>query len=70
MTHNTTARLIDNGMNYAIQCRDVTSGQVGDFLFDEDHYVATGEFKAIGPVFPDLASFYRWDNENGHKRRP
>lgn len=55
-------------MNYTVQCKDVTTGQTGCFLFDVPHWQATGEFKAVGPVFFDLSSFYAWDNSNGHKR--
>lgn len=44
--------------NYTVQCRDVVSGVTGCFFFDTDHWQRTGEFKAIGPVYPDLVSFY------------
>jgi hypothetical protein len=44
--------------NYAIQCRDATSAQVGCFLFDTDHWQRTGEFKAVSPVYPGLVEFY------------
>lgn len=44
--------------NYCIQCVDVTTGEKGCFLFDQEHWADTGEFKAVGPVFPDLNSFY------------
>ncbi len=55
-------------MKYVIQCKDVTSGMVGDFLFDELHYQETGEFKAISPVFPDLSQFFAWQKEQESKK--
>lgn len=45
-------------MNYTIQCRDITTGETGCFLFDTAHWQATGEFKAISPVMPGLPQFY------------
>ena len=57
-------------MNYTIQCKDVVSGQTGDFLFDVEHWQRTGEFKAISPVFSSLIYFYEWDNQNGNRRAP
>lgn len=56
--------------NYTIQCKDVTSGETGCFLFDTDHWQRTGEFKAISPVFSDLVRFYEWDKVNGNMRGP
>lgn len=56
-------------MNYTVQCKDIVSGQYGCFLFDMAHWKNTGEFKAIGPVFPSLSLFYAWDNANGHNRQ-
>lgn len=56
--------------NYAIQCRDVASGETGDFLFDTDHWQRTGEFKAISPVFKGLAELFEWDDQNGRRRGP
>lgn len=53
-------------MNYTIQCTDVTSGEVGCFLFDIPHWQATGEFKAASPVFPNLTEFYAWNRANGN----
>lgn len=44
--------------NYTIQCVDIVSGKTGCFLFDTDHWQKTGEFKAIGEVYPDLNIFY------------
>ena len=44
--------------NYTVQCLDVTSGKTGCFLFDTQHWIATGEFRAISEVFPDLNTFY------------
>lgn len=55
-------------MNYTVQCRDVTSGVTGCFLFDTAHWQLTGEFKATSPVLPNLVTFYDWDNANGGKR--
>lgn len=54
--------------NYTVQCVDVTTGAKGCFLFDTAHWQATGEFKAVSPVTPDLDAFYKWDNANGAKR--
>lgn len=54
--------------NYTVQCRDVVSGNTGCFLFDTEHWQKTGEFKAISPVFYNLAAFYKWDMANGNKR--
>jgi len=45
-------------MNYTIQCKDVDSGKTGCFLFDEDHWKKTGEFRAVSEVFCDLNAFY------------
>ena len=56
--------------NYAVQCRDVTSGLIGCFLFDTGHWQRTGEFKAISPVFASLQLFYEWDKANGNRRAP
>lgn len=56
--------------NYTVQCRDVTSGKTGCFLYDTAHWQKTGEFKAVSPVMPDLDAFYKWDNANGVKRAP
>ena len=55
-------------MNYTVQCTDVTTGQIGCFLFDTAHWQATGEFKAIGPVMSGLDEFCKWDNANGNRR--
>ncbi|MFW6855332.1 hypothetical protein ACODYM_28995 [Burkholderia gladioli] len=54
--------------NYTVQCLDVTSGRTGCFLFDTAHWQATGEFKAISPVFAGLAEFFAWDRANGDCR--
>ena len=56
--------------NYTVQCKDVTSGKVGCFLFDVPHWQATGEFKALSPVFAGLSEFFKWDAVNGAKRAP
>lgn len=45
-------------MNYTIQCRDATTGQVGCFLFDTAYWQKTGEFIALSPVFANLVEFY------------
>ena len=55
--------------NYTIQCVDVTTGDIGCFLFDIPHWRKTGEFKAISPVFACLTQFFLWDNENGMSRK-
>jgi len=57
-------------MNYTVQCRDVTTGETGCFVFDEKHWQATGEFKARSPVFPGLLQFYEWNNANGRPGVP
>ena len=56
--------------NYTVQCKDVSTGTIGCFLFDIAHWQTTGEFKAVSPVFPDLRSFFDWDTANGWKRGP
>lgn len=53
--------------NYTIQCTDETSGKVGCFLFDLDHYEATGKFKAVGDIFPDLDQLYRHTTNDERK---
>lgn len=55
--------------NYTVQCRDETTGQIGDFLFDVTYWRVTGKFKAIGPVFDNLMDFYNWDKNNGNNHR-
>jgi hypothetical protein len=55
-------------MNYTIQCTDETTGATGCFLFDVPHWQQTGAFRAVSPVFPSVAEFYHWDNENGRQR--
>lgn len=45
--------------NYTVQCKDIVTGKVGCFLFDEAHWQATGEFMAVSPVFDNLDEFYR-----------
>lgn len=55
--------------NYTVQCTDVTSATKGCFLFDTDHWIKTGEFKAISPVFPSLVEFFQWDMANGDARK-
>ena len=57
-------------LNYTVQCKDVTSGKTGCFLFDTAHWQQTGEFKAISPVMPGLVEFCAWDNASGYKRAP
>ncbi len=54
--------------NYTVQCTDVTTGEIGCFLFDTEHWQKTGEFKAISPVFKCLVDFYAYDRENGNAR--
>jgi hypothetical protein len=46
-------------MNYTIQCVDVVSGKKGCFIFDEEHWQRTGEFKAVSEVYRDLYDFYK-----------
>jgi hypothetical protein len=57
-------------MNYAVQSRDVRSGATGCFLFDQAHWISTGEFRAVFPVFADLAAFHNWNRENGSPGGP
>jgi len=57
-------------MNYAVACRDVVSGATGCFLFDPAHWLATGEHRALSPVFADLAAFHRWNQDNGRPGGP
>ena len=57
-------------MNYAVECRDVVSGVTGCFLFDPGRWLATGEHRAISPVFADLAAFHRWNQANGRPGGP
>jgi hypothetical protein len=45
--------------NYTVQCVDVASGKTGCFFYDEAHWQKTGEFIAVGEVFPDLYAFYK-----------
>lgn len=45
--------------NYTVQCRDIVSGEIGCFFFDQLHWQQTGEFKAIGKVYSDLDMFYK-----------
>lgn len=56
-------------MNYTTQCTDVVSGKTGCFLFDQQHWISTGEFRATSPVFPDLVAFYAWNRESGSPGR-
>jgi hypothetical protein len=56
--------------NYTVQCRDVTTGKTGCFLYDTEHWQRTGEFKATTPIFGDLDSFFAWDRQNGNKCAP
>jgi hypothetical protein len=57
-------------MNYTIQCRDVSSGTIGCFLFDQTHWIATGEFRAVSPVFTDPEGFWAWNRANGYPGEP
>jgi hypothetical protein len=57
-------------MNYTVQCRDVLSGHTGCFLFDQAHWVATGQFRSMSPVFPDLEGFFEWNRANGNLGGP
>lgn len=54
-------------MNYTTQCIDVSSGRRGCFIFDVDHWKETGEFRAVGAVYPDLQALY--DNTSPSDRR-
>ena len=45
--------------NYTVQCKDITTGETGCFLFDIPHWKSTGQFKAISPVYKDLVEFYK-----------
>lgn len=49
---------------YCVQCTDVDSQEVGDFIHK-------GDFRAISPVFPGLAELYLWIRDNGYRsKRP
>ena len=45
-------------LSYCIQCTDKVSGNVGDFIH-------AGDFKAISPVFTNLAAFFTWMKTEG-----
>jgi len=45
-------------MKYCIQCTDLTTQKVGDFI----HY---GDFRAVSPVFNDCSSLFSWMRNNG-----
>lgn len=44
---------------YCIQCKDVTTGQIGDFIHE------SGTFKALSPVFRSLPELFTWAAANG-----
>lgn len=48
---------------YCIQCTDQNSGKVGNFAYDPADR-ADGKFRAITPVFSELALFYKWCRAN------
>jgi hypothetical protein len=56
-------------MNYTIQCVDVVSGKKGCFIFDEEHWQRTGEFKAVSEVYRDLDAFYKGTTEEQRQWR-
>jgi hypothetical protein len=45
--------------NYTVQCKDVTTGETGCFLFDAGWYQQNGTFKAISPVYPGLMELFK-----------
>ena len=44
--------------NYTVQCKDINSGKIGSFFYDQEHWQKTGQFKAISPVYSGLNEFY------------
>lgn len=58
-------------LRYCIQCKDVVSGEIGTFAYD-DSKTPDGNigFVAISPVFNDLVKFYAWAHSNGWKSQP
>jgi hypothetical protein len=46
---------------YCIQCRDITSGKIGSFLFERTEAGRS----AISPVFESLQDFFIWARQNG-----
>jgi hypothetical protein len=55
-------------MNYAIQCTDTISGQVGCFGFDTQKYMNADsalQFKAKTPIFTSVDKLFDWAEENG-----
>lgn len=50
-------------MNYAIQCKDETTGATGCFLFDIEYYQETGKFKAISPIYVDSAFLFEAEGD-------
>jgi hypothetical protein len=53
--------------NYVTQCVDVTTGETGCFFFDTSHWQITGEFKAVGEVYPGLIEFFNATPRNDRK---
>ncbi len=54
-------------LNYAMQCKDVTTGKVGTFAFDSDEYLNADtamQFKAKSPVFDSFYDLCAWAAAN------
>ena len=49
-------------LKYCIQCADVRTGIIGDFLH-------TGNFIAISPVFDNLPDLWKWMKKHGYVRK-
>ena len=58
-------------MHYCIQCKDIRSGKIGCFAYDE-YKTPSGNigFYAISGVFSDLTEFYYWAHKNGWNAAP
>lgn len=52
-------------LHYCIQCKDIKTGDVGCFAYDQQIYESTGKFSAISPNFGCVFQFYTWAHEQG-----
>ncbi len=48
--------------SYCVQCKDLLSGKIGDFVFSDDK-----PFEAISPIYDSLIYLYPWIEKNGFK---
>jgi len=54
-------------MNFAIQCTDISTGEKGDFAFDDAEYLAADkplQFRAKSPIFHNLDQLFHWAKAN------